>query len=151
MKYIATTITLLLIVLIPSICSAQRTGSQTAAMMKESPAGEKVIRILKAINQELEVDERFLSTNFTKGLVEKMGSEDLATMLTSDIQAEDGSLTVYKINRPKIFEYHLTVKGEKSGWLTMVFLIDGNEPYRIKGFSFDNADKPAEVNDPMDL
>lgn len=136
---------LLILLLLPGTLVMAQTpssGPQTVGMMKESPAGEKVLRVLNAINGDLKVDDAFMQTNFTAALLEKAG-EGFAEEIKNGIRQEDGTISVYAIDRKGMFEYQVLVKASKSGWLTMTFLIDSASPYRIKGFMVDDAAEHA--------
>jgi hypothetical protein len=130
----------------------QTTGKQSIGMLKESPAGMKTLRFIKAVNKDLTVDEKFITTNFTSAIIEKVGgAEKLVTMIGKEIPANNGVLTVYIVNRPTTFKYEYTTKGSKSGWLKIVFHMDNQNPYRIKGFELELIDKPDGIGEAMEL
>jgi hypothetical protein len=130
----------------------QTTGKQTIGMIKESPAGSKTLRFIKAVNKDLTADEKFITTNFTTAVIEKVGgAEKLIAMLGKEIPANDGVLTVYSVNRPTTFKYEYTAKGSKSGWLKIIFHMDNQEPYRIKGFELELIEKPDGIGEVMTL
>ena len=121
MKIINTGI--LIIVLLSTVSVfGQTTGKQTTGMLKESPEGMKTLRFIKAVNKDLTVDEKFVTTNFTSSIIEKVGgAEKLIAMLEKEIPANDGVLTVYSVNRPTTFKYEYIAKGSKSSWLKIIF------------------------------
>ena len=131
---------------------SQTTGKQTIGMIKESPAGSKTLRFIKAVNKDLTVDEKFIATNFTSSLIDKVGgAAKLIAMLGKEVPTNDGVLTVYFVNRPTTFKYEYTAKGSKSGWLKIIFHMDNQEPYRIKGFELELIDKPDGIGEAMTL
>jgi len=142
---------IILILMSVSYSNAQIMGKQTVGMLEESPAGSKVLRVMKAINKKVEVDDNFVTTNFSKTLIDKNDESTLKYMLTNEIHEKDGYLTVYKINRPETFKYVMTVKGSKSGWLLMIYHMENQSPYRILGLEIDAIDDPGEVGTPLDL
>jgi hypothetical protein len=144
---------ILMILLLTTISAfGQTTGKQTTGMLKESPAGSKTLRFIKAVNKDLTVDEKFVTTNFTSSIIEKVGgTEKLIAMLGKEIPTNDGVLTVYGVNRPSTFKYEYIAKGSNSGWLKIVFHMDNQNPYRIKGFELELIDKPDGIGDAMDL
>ena len=147
-----TGIILLIIFLSNNIVLGQTTGKQTTGMLKESPAGSKTLRFIKAVNKDLTVNESFITTNFTAAIIDKVGGSDkLVTMLQKDIPTEDGALTIYSVNRPSNFEYEYIANASKSGWLKIIFHMDNKNPYKIKGFELEGIDKPAGVGEPMNL
>ena len=130
----------------------QTTGKQTTGMLKESPAGMKTLRFIKAVNKDLTVDEKFVTTNFTSSIIEKAGgAEKLIAMLGKEIPSNNGVLTVYSVNRPTTFKYEYIAKGSNSGWLKIVFHMDNQNPYRIKGFELELIDKPDGIGEAMEL
>ena len=121
-------------------------------MLKESPAGTKTLRFIKTVNKDLSVDEKFVATNFTKTLIEKIGGSDkIIVILSKEIAANDGALTVYTVNRPTNFKYEYITKGSKSGWLNLIFHLDNQNPYSIKGFELDGIEKPAGIGEAIEL
>ena len=89
----------IILILMSVSSNAQIIGKQTVGMLEESPAGSKVLRVIKAINKKVEVDNNFVTTNFSKTLIDKNDESTLKYMLTNEIHEKDGYLTVYKIDR----------------------------------------------------
>ena len=143
--------TLFLLILGTHTVFSQTTGKQSVGMLEESPAGMKTIRFIKAVNKDLTADEKFITTNFTSSLIEKSGKEKLLKILTEEISSNDGKLTVFSVNRPSTFKYEYFVEGSKSGWLKIIFLMDNQNPYKIKGFELDGIEKPEGVGDSMGI
>ena len=151
MKFIKPVMLMILLLSTVSVFG-QTTGKQTIGMIKESPAGSKTLRFIKAVNKDLTVDEKFITTNFTSSVIGKVGgAEKLIDMLGKEIPANDGVLTVYSVNRPTTFKYEYTAKGSKSGWLKIIFHMDNQEPYRIKGFELELIEKPDGLGEAIEL
>ena len=151
MKFVYPSILMILLLSTASVFG-QTTGKQTTGMLKESPAGMKTLRFIKAVNKDLAVDEKFITTNFTSTVIEKVGgTEKLIAMLGKEIPSNDGVLTVYSVNRPNTFKYDYTAKGSKSGWLKIIFHMDNQNPYRIKGFELELIEKPDGIGEAMEL
>jgi hypothetical protein len=143
----------LMIILLSAISAfGQTTGKQTIGMIKESPAGMKTLRFIKAVNKDLPVDDKFVTTNFTSSIIEKVGgAEKLIAMLEKEIPTNDGVLTVYSVNRPTTFKYEYIAKGSKSSWLKIIFHMNNQNPYGIKGFELELIDKPDAIGEAMEL
>ena len=75
----------------------------------------------------------------------------MIAMVGEEIPSNDGVLTVYSINRPTTFKYEYTTQGSKSGWLKIVFHMDNQNPYRIKGFELELIEKPDGIGEAMEL
>lgn len=112
-----------------------QTGKQSIHQLKGSPAGSKVVALMKAINGEGEaVNEAFVKKYFSPGNIERNGVDRLITIISKDIARNDGKVTVYEANRQSMFEYKLLVKGSNQGnWMEFTFKIEPNQPYRVDG------------------
>jgi hypothetical protein len=128
--------------------SAQTTGKQSVAQLKESPAGARIIWFLDAVKAG-DVTDELIKNHFSSVLIEKQGVDGLLGMF-ANIKENDGSLNLYSANRLKMTEYKLKLKGTKSnGWLEMQFYFEDSAPYRIRGFTIDSIDDGNDLSEPI--
>jgi len=129
---------------------AQQTGKQTVAMLKESPAGSKIITFVNAINKGETVTDELVQSIMSDALLKKAGMAQLKNMMENDIPENDGKLTVYKVERVEMRKFELYALGSKSNeWVKMDFTIMDGRPYKIRGIGVDIVDKPGDVGEPM--
>lgn len=143
-----------LLVFSSSSIQAQSMGNQTVAMLKESPAGSKVLSFIKAINKGEAVTDDFIKEIMDEDLIAKVGLAGLKNIIENDIPENDGKLTVYKVDRVERYKFMVYAKGSKSNeWIQMDFTHKGEAPYRIVGIGVDiidgapeGADKPMKID-----
>ena len=129
--------------------TAQQTGLQSLAQLKESPAGSKIIKYIGSVNDGEELLDGWVTKLFAPKLIEKMSVEKLLDIVT-ETRKTDGQLHIYKANRSAMFKYRLKVNGLKSGeWFDMVFTFEEGEPYRITGITMDSTDKGTKADKPI--
>lgn len=130
------------------VAIGQQKGEQTLGMLKESPAGSKIIWFLDAV-KEGEISKESIENYFSPKLLDKMGSDKLMSAF-EDIKINDGALVMYQADRKNMTEYKLIVKGTKSNeWMEMGFFFEENNPYRIAGFTIDSVVGSYDSLQPM--
>ena len=127
---------------------AQTTGSQTKSMLQRSPAGEKLIRFVQAVNGDLEVNEDFVNTNFSKKGVENLGEPSKAF---NELAEKNGKLVVYEVYRKSYFTFDFTIKGAKSGWVMLSFDMHNQMPYGINSYEVKSIDTPEKIGEDMGI
>lgn len=133
---------------------AQNMGKQTAAMLKESPAGKKILSFINAANKGEAVTDEFIKSIFHEDIIAKAGLVRLKNMIENDIPENDGKLTVYLVNRVERYKFVVYAKGGKSDeWLQMDFTHKEARPFKIVGVGLDviddapeGADKPMKID-----
>lgn len=80
--------------MICGIVFAQTTGKQTKSMLERSPAGEKLIRFVKAVNGEMEVNEDFVNTNFSNKGIKNLGD---APKVFNELAEQNGKMVVREV------------------------------------------------------
>lgn len=122
---------------------AQVQGQQTKSMVERSPAGQKTIRFIKAVNDKMEVDSSFES-NFSSDGLKMMGD---ITKTINSISKKHGKLSVYSIYRPSYFIYEYKVNCEKTGWKLLKFDMLDQSPYGIIDYSISSIEKPDKIGE----
>ncbi len=144
-KYIMRSIICLMLLGLSITITAQTMGKQTAAQLDESPAGSKILWFIDSVNGGKPVSEGDIKSYFAPKLIDKVGSGELQNMIT-ELQENEGSMTIYKARRVKVTEYKITALGSKSGeWLVMQFYFEDSNPYRMLGFTIDSAEGMVEA------
>ncbi|WP_424961350.1 hypothetical protein [Ekhidna sp.] len=137
-----------LVLAITVSASAQQTGKQSLAQLKESPAGSKIIWFFDAVKSG-NISTESVEKYFSPKLIEKMGADELLAAF-EDIRMNDGALIMYQADRKKMTEYKLIVKGTKSNeWMEMGFYFEDESPYRIAGFTIDTTEGSFESLTPI--
>lgn len=128
---------------------AQEMGPQDVRQLQESPAGSKLLRFLKWINQEETISAQNINSLISDRLIDEYGFEGLAD-LNENVRANSGLLTLYDANRTDLFEYKIKLQAsEGNQWLDGQVKMESKPPYRIDGFQIDISREPAVNTTPI--
>ncbi len=154
MKYfILCTAMLALLTVGASAQNRPEVGLQKAEQLKQSPAGQKGIALIHAINTGSEAFTKdLIGKTFSSTFVEAYGAEKLAKSLPNDIKKEMGSLVLYQVYRKSKLELVYTLKGSKGSWLQLEVHHESNAPYKIKLLNMVmDTPKPEGALSPMNI
>lgn len=117
-------------------------GTQSLAMLEESPAGSHVIKFLDLLNEGKDIGSAEIEAVFSKRLIEKFGTEGLSDLL-HDVRQQDGQLELWAANRTEKFAYELSLRSENTGdWIEGTMNLESTPPYRIDGFGLEIGSQP---------
>ena len=117
-------------------------GNQTLEMLEQSPAGSKIIEFIKVINTAAEITDDHLEALISEKLTKKYGKVSVKQQVFEDLQANDGKITVYKVDRVETGKYEVYAKGsiEPDVWLKFDFFVeDGTPPFSYSWQNLDNT------------
>ena len=138
---------LLILLLSTAVATAQQNEKQTLGQLKESTSGQRIIWFLNQVLEGNSVDEGEIRKHFSEKLIEKVGADKLADMITQ-LSADQGVLYLYKAVRKTETEYQLMVKGKKTGeWFDMAFYFTPND--LITGIAIDSSIAEVAVDRPI--
>ena len=137
------------LIFLPFALSAQQMGPQTVEQLEESPAGNKILKFVSAINADIPPSEVLAREILAPSLIEKLSMDKLLGFM-NQIKENEGGLQLYEVNRKEMLYFQAKAKGSSSGnWMDIEFHFEDLHPYKINGYSVELTDEAAKAPKPI--
>ena len=142
-------LSVIIFICLPFTLSGQQMGPQTVDQLEESPAGNKILKFVSAINSEDSPTEALLQEIFAPSLIKELSLPKLLSYM-NQIKENEGGLRLFDANRKEMLLYQVKAKGSTSGnWLDLEFQFEDIHPYKIKGYAIELTEEAAVATKPV--
>ncbi|MEM7368757.1 MAG: serine hydrolase [Bacteroidota bacterium] len=127
----------------------QQLGLQSLEQLEESPAGSRLVSLIRLLNSGEKIEKAHVENLFSKRIIKKNSLKRLRNLML-DIRETDGQLQLYDAERVEMFRYETILWGMKQQeWLALNLDMEDDKPYKIDGLSLRNVEQMAQAESPM--